>query len=71
MVTRHYTVVRITAGVKFTCTKCPHYVSTQDFDPRNGNLRTQAATALNRHATSAHNAPVMFSSLDTQRIWRA
>jgi hypothetical protein len=71
MVTRHYTVVRIASGMKFTCTKCAHYVNTLDFDARDGNLRTQAATALNRHATNVHQAPVMFSSLDTQRIWRA
>jgi len=71
MVTRNYTLTRVTAGMKFTCTKCAYCVSTHDFHPRDGNVRTQAATALNRHATSAHNAPVMFSSLDTGRMWRA
>jgi len=71
IVKRHYTIGRIKGGMKFTCTRCPHHVSTLDCDPRDGNLRTQAATAINRHATTVHHEPVMFSSLDTQqRIWR-
>jgi hypothetical protein len=70
-VKRHYTIGRIKGGMKFTCTRCAHHVSTIDFDARDGNLRTQAATAINQHATSVHHEPVMFSSLDTQqRIWR-
>ncbi len=57
--------------MRFTCTRCAHYVSTVDFDFRDGNLRTQAATAINQHATKVHHEPVMFSSLDTQqRVWR-
>ena len=72
IVKRHYTIGRIKGGMKFTCTRCAHNVSTIDFDARDGNLRTQAATAINRHATSVHHEPVMFSSLDPQqRIWRA
>jgi len=70
-VRRLYTIGRIKGGMKFTCTHCAHNVSTLDFDPRDGNLRTQAATAINQHATKVHHEPVMFSSLDTQqRIWR-
>jgi hypothetical protein len=72
IVKRHYTIGRIKGGMKFTCTRCSHNVSTLDFDARDGNLRTQAATAINRHATSVHHEPVMFSSLDIQqRVWRA
>jgi len=72
IVKRHYTIVRIKGGMKFTCTRCAHHVSTFDFDSRDGNLRTQAATAINRHATSVHHEPVMFSSLDVQqRVWRS
>ena len=57
--------------MQFRCTRCEYSVSTLDFDARDGNLRTQAATAINRHATIVHHEPVMFSSLDTQqRIWR-
>jgi len=71
-VKRLYTIARVKGGMKFTCSHCAHHVSTLDFDARDGNLRTQAATAINRHATSVHHEPVMFSSLDTQqRIWRS
>jgi hypothetical protein len=71
IVKRHYTIARIKGGMRFTCTRCAHHVSTLDFDFRDGNLRTQAATAINQHATKVHHEPVMFSSLDTQqRVWR-
>jgi hypothetical protein len=66
-----YRTERMTGGIKFTCTHCEHSVSTLDFDPKAGNLRTQAATAINQHATQAHHAPPMFSSVDVQlRTWR-
>ena len=69
---RYYTTKRVLGGMRFTCVRCEHSVSTLDFDTRNGNLRTQAATALNQHASKAHNQPLMYSSLDPrQRIWRA
>jgi hypothetical protein len=46
-------------------------VTTLEFDPRDGNLRTQAATAINQHGIQVHHEPVMFSSLDAQpHIWR-
>jgi hypothetical protein len=71
-VKRLYTIGRIKGGMKFTCTHCAHHVSTLDFDARDGNLRTQAATAINQHATSVHHEPVMFSTLDAQQhIYRA
>jgi hypothetical protein len=67
-----YRTERINGGVKFTCTHCEYSVSTLDFDPKAGNLRTQAATAINQHATQAHHAPPTFSSADVQlRTWRA
>lgn len=67
----HYTTNRIEGGIQFKCARCKYNVSTLDFDARNGNLRTQGATAINRHATEAHHQPTMYSSLDTQqRIWR-
>ena len=78
---RFYTIVRIKGGMKFTCTRCPHCVCTFEFDPSNGNRRTQAATAINQHAAQVHHEPVMFTSLDLQkearpnlqqhRFWRA
>jgi hypothetical protein len=71
-VKRLYTIGRIKGGMKFTCSHCAHHVTTLDFDPRDGNLRTQAATAINQHATKVHHEPVMFSSLDAQQhTWRA
>jgi hypothetical protein len=62
-----YTITRIKGGIKFTCTHCAHHVSTLDFDPRDGNLRTQAAAAINRHAAKVHHEPLLVSSLDFQR----
>jgi hypothetical protein len=44
-------------GMKFTCTHCTHSVSTLEFDAKSGNLRTQAATAINDHAAKAHHEP--------------
>ncbi len=70
---RFYTIARIKGGMKFTCIRCPHCVCTFEFDARNGNLRTQAATAINQHAAKVHHEPVMISSLDVQQqsVWRA
>jgi hypothetical protein len=68
---RNYTTKRIPGGMQFTCSHCAHSVTTLDFDLRDGNLRTQAATNLNQHATKIHHEPMMVSSLDVQqRIWR-
>ena len=41
-----------------------------DFDAKLGNLRTQAATAINAHASKAHAAPIIVSSDGQQRSWR-
>ncbi len=66
-----YQIQRIKGGMKFTCTHCEHSVSTLDFDARLGNLRTQAATAINDHAAKAHHEPLIVSSCDAQlRTWR-
>jgi len=66
-----YRIERIKSGMKFTCKQCSHSVSTLDFDAKAGNLRTQAATAINAHATTAHQAPMIVSPSDIQlRTWR-
>jgi hypothetical protein len=66
-----YRIQRIKSGMKFTCTHCAHSVSTLDFDAKGGNLRTQAATAINLHATQAHREPMVVSPSDgQQRSWR-
>jgi hypothetical protein len=68
---RQYTTERIKGGIQFICVHCPHSVRTLDFDLKDGNLRTQAAHALNQHATQVHNQPMTISDPDVQqRIWR-
>jgi hypothetical protein len=66
-----YRIERIKSGMKFTCAQCEHSVSTLDFDARGGNLRTQAATAINDHASRVHHAPMIVPPSDSQqRSWR-
>jgi hypothetical protein len=66
-----YRIERIKGGMKFTCARCAHSVSTLDFDARTGNLRTQAATAINDHAAKMHHEPLVVSPSDgQQRSWR-
>ena len=66
-----YRIQRIKGGMKFTCAQCAHSVSTLEFDAKAGNLRTQAATLINAHATQAHHAPLVVSPSDSQqRTWR-
>jgi hypothetical protein len=66
-----YRIQRIKGGMQFNCTQCSHSVSTTDFDAKAGNLRTQAATAINAHASAAHHAPLVVSPTDgLQRTWR-
>jgi hypothetical protein len=68
---KSYKIQRIKGGMKFSCTHCTHSVSTLDFDEKAGNLRTQAATAINAHATTAHHTPMVISPADgQQRSWR-
>ncbi|MGA3091724.1 MAG: hypothetical protein ABSD75_24205 [Terriglobales bacterium] len=65
-----YRIERVKGGMKFLCTHCTFTVTTLEFDARSGNLRTQAATAINDHAAKAHPAPAT-SNYDTQlRSWR-
>jgi hypothetical protein len=66
-----YRIERIKSGMKFTCTQCAHSVSTLEFDAKSGNLRTQAATAINHHAATAHHEPATSSTYDSQQCtWR-
>lgn len=65
-----YKIERVKNGMKFTCTHCAHSVSTLDFDAKAGNLRTQAATAINHHTAKAHPEPPVTSYDTQQRSWR-
>ena len=68
---KSYRIERIKNGMKFTCVQCAHSVSTLDFDAKAGNLRTQAATAINNHASQAHPEPAVSSTYGSQqRSWR-
>ncbi len=65
-----YRIERIKSGMKFTCVHCNHSVSTVDFDAKAGNLRTQAATAINAHVNKSHPEPTTTSYDAQQRSWR-
>ena len=68
---RHYTTKRIKDGTMFICVYCEHHVTTLDFPREAGNLRTQAATAINMHAAAVHANPCWFQRpIRSSRIWR-
>jgi len=52
----------------FTCPHCKNSLTTRDFSSLNGNCRTQAARAMNEHATVAHGCPMPVSLRDAQ-MW--
>jgi hypothetical protein len=52
---RHFNTKQVVGGgTRFNCVHCPYSVNTLDFAILNGNLRTQAAAAINRHSASEH-----------------
>jgi hypothetical protein len=61
-IVRRYTTTRIKGGIAFKCERCEYRVTTLDFQSKDGNVRTQAATALNEHALLAHHEPMLVSS---------
>jgi hypothetical protein len=63
---KSYRTERVKNGIKFTCTHCTHSITTLDFDSKAGNLRTQAATAINQHAAQAHRDPTTVPSSDAE-----
>ncbi len=48
----------------FKCRLCKHSVTTMDFNGENCRCRTQAARAMNEHATVAHRCPLPISPSD-------
>jgi hypothetical protein len=63
---RYYTTKTLNGRTLFRCTFCEHTVTTQEFQSKNGNRRTQAATAINQHAAAAHSRPTPFSAYGVQ-----
>jgi len=61
-IARNYTTKRIEGGIAFKCEQCEYRVTTLDFQSKDGNTRTQAATAVNEHAVSVHHQPMLVSS---------
>lgn len=61
-------------GALFLCTCCNYCLSTKDFDRENGNVRTQAAAAMNLHYDSEHKVSLQFMAPTQQagveRVWR-
>lgn len=55
---RYYTINRTSDITTFRCLLCKHSVTAQEFSCYNGNRRTQAARAMNEHATAAHGRPI-------------
>ena len=64
---RNYTTKRIADGTMFICIRCKYQVTTLDFHKEAGNLRTQAATAINLHAAAVHGQPMLVSAPASQR----
>jgi ectoine hydroxylase-related dioxygenase (phytanoyl-CoA dioxygenase family) len=67
---RHYTIKTMNGLVTFKCPVCKHSVTTGEFSVQNGSRRTQAARAMNEHATAAHGRPVPMSPGDAY-MWHA
>jgi hypothetical protein len=66
-IARRYTTKRIEGGIAFKCEQCEYRVTTLDFQSKDGNVRTQAATAVNLHAVLAHHEPMLVSPANQQR----
>jgi len=67
---RHYAIKMVNGLATFTCQRCKHSVTILEFSSQNGNRRTQAARAMNEHATAAHGRPVPVSPHVAQ-MWHA
>jgi hypothetical protein len=66
-IARRYTTKRIEGGIAFKCERCEYRVTTLDFHSKDGNVRTQAATAVNQHNVLAHHEPMLVSSATQQQ----
>jgi hypothetical protein len=67
---RYYTITMMNGFSTFKCPLCKHSVTTRDFSSHDGNCRTQAAVAMNKHATATHGRPIPMSPRGA-RMWHA
>jgi hypothetical protein len=67
---RHYTIKTMGGFTTFKCPLCKHSVTTQEFSSQNGSCRTQAARAMNEHASAAHGRPTAIFPLNLP-MWHA
>jgi len=68
---KHYTIIKMINGLTtFKCPLCERSVTTEEFRSQNGNCRTQAARAMNEHATAAHGRSTPMSARVAQ-MWPA
>jgi hypothetical protein len=68
---RHFNTKQVVGGgTRFNCVHCPFSVNTLDFAILNGNLRTQAAAAINQHSASEHVSNLL-SSKPIVRVTRS
>jgi hypothetical protein len=67
---RYYAIKMMNGFSTFKCPLCKHSVTTREFNSLNGNCRTQAARAMNEHATAAHGRQIPMSRRDAQ-MWHA
>ena len=65
---RHYTIKMMNGFAKFNCPLCKHSVTTREFSSQNGSCRTQAAGAMNEHATVAPGRPSPISPRVAQTL---
>ncbi len=66
---RYYTTKTLNGRTLFRLYLCEHSVTTLDFQSKDGNRRTQAATAINQHVATSHSRPMPFSARGVQ--WHA
>jgi hypothetical protein len=59
-----------TKGVVLVCSRCPHEIKVQDFDPSKGHPRTQAAAKMLEHVSDHDNTRLQAPPKDAiQRSW--
>jgi len=69
-VTLTYTINKDASGITLTCKKCLHVVRVNEFDGKLGSPRTQAASAMLKHAYNEHGKkPIGQHLLQIKERW--